>query len=74
MAQFQAGQLPRDDPGCGVGYERGHPHAVGVGEPQLRTRVGALFAQDKSGPGRLSGQVDQAGGLSHPRPVPDVTA
>ncbi len=78
MAQFQAGELPRNDPRCGVDDEGGDPHAVGVGEPWLRTRVRAFLAQDKPGSGRPGGQGDQAGGLGHPRPVkqsaPSATA
>jgi hypothetical protein len=42
------------------GDERRYPPAVGVGEPQLRAGVRALFAQDQPGPGRPCGQVDQA--------------
>ena len=52
VAQFQARDLPgHDTSGC-VGDERGDPHAVGVGEPQLRTGVGPFFSQDQPGPGR----------------------
>ena len=47
VPQFQAGDLAGHDTGRCVGDERGDPHAVGVGEPQLRTGVGAFLAQDQ---------------------------
>ena len=73
VAQFQAGQLSGNDAGCGVGDERGHPHAVNVGEPQLRPRVGAFFAQYQAGPGRPGSEVDQGRGFGHPRPIAQAT-
>ena len=72
VAQFQPGDLPGHDTGLGVGDERGDPHAVGVGEPQLRAGVRAFFTQDQPGSGRPGGQVDQVGGLGDPGPVTDT--
>ena len=45
VAQFQAGELVGHDPVGGVGDEPGDPVPVGVGEPQLCTRMGAFLAQ-----------------------------
>ncbi len=73
VAQFQSGQLPRHSAGGGIGDEGGDAHAVDVGEAQLRPRMGPLFAQQQSGPGRPGGQVDQGGGFGHPRPVTDLS-
>ena len=53
-------------PPAGVGEEPGDPHAVGVGDAQLRARVGAFLAQDQPGAGRPGRQVDETGGLGDP--------
>ncbi len=50
VTQFRAGQLPRTYPGCGVGDERGHPHPLGAGGPQLRSGgVAILFSPGSAG-------------------------
>lgn len=51
----------------------GDPHAVGVGEPQLRARMGSFLAQDQPGAGRPAAQVDQSGGLGDPGAVAEPT-
>ena len=60
VPQLQAGELPGDDTGWGVGDERGDPHAVGVGEPQLRAGVRAFFAQDQPGAGRPADRLTRS--------------
>ncbi len=70
VTQLEPGKLSGDDAGGGVGEKRGHAHTVGVGEPQLRSRVGALFAQDQPVSGRPTAEVNQICGLGDPRPVP----
>ncbi len=71
VPQFQTGDLTSNDTGFGVGDERGDPHPVGVGEPQLRTGMRAFFAQDQPGAGRPATEVDQVGGLGDPGPLAD---
>ena len=69
-----ARRLPRFQPLAHfLGDERGDPHAVGVGEPQLRTGMRAFLAQDQPGAGRPRRHVEEVGGLGHPRPVADLT-
>ena len=51
VPQFQAGDLPGHDTGFGVGDERGDPHAVGVGEPQLRPGWGRSLRRISRVPG-----------------------
>ena len=46
VADLQVGQLSAG----GVGEEGGESVPVGVGEPQLRTGVGAFAADDDPGP------------------------
>ncbi|ODQ91003.1 hypothetical protein BHQ17_16935 [Mycolicibacterium holsaticum] len=60
VPQFQAGDLYSNDTGFGVGDERAYPHAVGVGEPQLCTGVGAFFTQNESGVGRPATEVTRS--------------
>ena len=71
VAQFQAGDLAGHHPVGGVGDEPGDPVPVGVGEPQLRTWMGAFLAQDQPGPFRPCRQVHQIGGFGDPRAVAD---
>ena len=66
MTQFQPAELPGHHPGWCVGDKRGHPQPVGVGEPQLRSRMWAFLAQDEPGPDGPAAQIDQIGGLGDP--------
>jgi hypothetical protein len=47
VAQFEIGELA-GSVGGGVGEETGDPHAVVVGDAQLRAGVRAFLAQDQS--------------------------
>ncbi len=44
VMQFEVGQLVARSAGAGGGEETGDPHAVVVGDAQLRPRVGAFLA------------------------------
>ena len=48
VAQFEISELPAG----GVGEETGDPHAVVVGDAQLRAGVGAFLTQDQPGADR----------------------
>jgi len=52
VSQFQIGQLVGGSAGGGVGEETGDPHAVVVGDAQLRPGMRALRAQDQPGADR----------------------
>lgn len=67
MTQLEDGKLAAR----GVGRERGHTHPFVIGDPQLRSGVGAFLPLDHPHPGRPPGQVQQPGQLGHERPVPD---
>ena len=66
VAQFQAGELAGHDLGGGVGDQPGDPVPAAVGEPQLRTRMGAFLAQDQPGPFRPCRQVRPVRWLRRP--------
>ena len=66
VPQFQAGELTGDHAVECVGEESGDAVAVGVGEPQLGSGMGAFLAQDQPGTGRPGRQVDQVGGFGDP--------
>ena len=72
VPQLQPGGLAGEPAGWGVGQEGGDPQPVDVDEGQLRTRVGVFLPQDQPRPLRPAGQVDQAGRLRHPRPLPQI--
>ena len=74
MTQFQPAELPGHHPGWCVGDKRGHPQPVGVGEPQLRSRMRAFLAQDEPGPDGPAAQIDQIGGLGDPGTLADAAA
>ncbi len=73
VTQLQTRDLPGHDASRGIGDECGNTHAVGVGEPQLCTGVGAVFTQDQPGCGGPSGQGDQVGGFGNPGALADTT-
>jgi hypothetical protein len=74
MTQFQPAESPGHHPGWCVGDKRGHPQPVGVGEPQLRSRMRAYLAQDEPGPDGPAAQIDQIGGLGDPGTLADAAA
>ena len=74
MTQFQPAELPGHHPGWCVGDKRGHPQPVGVGEPQLRSRMRAFLAQDEPGPDGPAAQIDQIGDLGDPGTLADAAA
>ena len=55
MPHPQIGQLAAG----GVGHEPGQPIPINIVEPQLRTRMRTLAANDDPHPGRPTGQVEQ---------------
>lgn len=59
MADFEAGELAA----LGVGEEGGEAVPAGVGEAQLRARVGTFPADDQPRAGRSCRQVQAAGDL-----------
>ena len=57
VPQFQVGQLGAGAGGAGVGGERGDPHPVDVGEPQLGPGMGPFLAADNPHAFRPAGQI-----------------
>ena len=74
VSQLPVGQLPVPCSGWRVGGQASEPVSVGVGEPQLRTRMGAFLAHDHPHPGRPGRQVEQVGDLGNPSTVTDLPA
>ena len=64
LAQLGGGQLVA----AAASDKPGDPVPVGVGEPQLRARMGAFLAQDQPGAVRPGRQVRQPGGLGAQAP------
>ena len=52
VPQLEPTELTGHDTVTGVGEERRHPHAVAVGEAELRTGTRPLLAQDQPTPDR----------------------
>jgi hypothetical protein len=69
VPQLEVGQLPRRS----VGYERGDPVPVDVGDPQLAAWVWAFLAHDQPHPRGPAREVEQPSHLGHPRAVADLT-
>lgn len=67
VPKFERCQLPT----AGVGRERGEPVSVGIGEPQLRSGVGSLGADDQSHVRRPGPQVHHGGEFGDPGTVTD---
>ena len=57
---------------AGAGGEGGEPVPVDVGEPQLRPGMRALLPHDQPHPGQPAVQLEQAGDVRDPGPVPDL--
>jgi len=69
VARLEVGELGPGSAGGGVGRERGEAVPARVGDPQLRTGVRSLLADDDPHPGGPGGQVEQVGELGDPRTV-----
>ena len=70
MPQLEVGELAA----FRVGGEASKPVAVDVGEPQLRSRMGAFLPDGHPHPGRPAAGVQQAGDVRDPCPFPDLPA
>jgi hypothetical protein len=68
VPEFQVSELAA----LSVGGEAGEPVPVDVGEPQLRSRVRALFPDDDPHPAGPAVQVQQAGDVRDPGAVADL--